>query len=67
MNKQEIVKNSVRGVIIVFMATGMQYIVAFVTQIFLARLLAPSQFGILAFTSMVAMFFYNVVRLADKK
>src|SRR3989339_895018 len=67
MNKQEIVKNSVRGVIIVFMATGMQYIVAFVTQIFLARLLAPSQFGILAFTSMVAMFFYNFSNIHGDK
>lgn len=67
MNKENILRKSVKGTLIVFVATGLQYIIVFCTQVALARILDPSHFGILAFASMVAMFFSNFSNLHGNK
>ncbi len=67
MNRQEIIKKSLHGGIIVFAATGLQYLIVFGTQVALARMLEPSQFGAFAFATMVAMFFNNFTNIQGDK
>jgi O-antigen/teichoic acid export membrane protein len=67
MDRQEIIRKVLRGGIIVFAATGLQYLIAFGTQIALARMLEPAHFGTLAFATMVAMFFNNFTNIQGDK
>jgi O-antigen/teichoic acid export membrane protein len=57
MNRQEIIEKSLRGGAVVFTAMLFQYSIVFLTQIILARILTPSQFGAFAFVTMVTMIF----------
>lgn len=67
MERQEIIKKSFKGAIIVFAATGIQYLIAFGTQVALARMLEPAHFGALAFATIVAMFFNNFTNIQGDK
>jgi len=67
MNRQAIIKKSFHGGAIVFAATGLQYLIAFGTQVVLARILEPSHFGAIAFATMVAMFFNNFSNIQGDK
>jgi len=67
MDREEIIKKSLRGTAIAFTATGLQFLIGFGTQIALARMLEPSHFGALAFATMVAMFFNNFTKIHGEK
>jgi len=67
LKRPEIIRKSIKGAFVVFVAVGLQYIIAFATQIALARLLAPEHFGVLAFAAMVAMFFKNFSNIHGDK
>jgi len=67
MDRQEIIKKSLRGGAIVFAATGLQYLIAFGTQVALARMLEPEHFGALAFAAMVAMFLSQFTNIHGNK
>lgn len=67
MDRQEIIKKSLRGGIIVFAATGLQYLITFGIQVALARMLEPAHFGALAFATMVAMFFNSFTNIHGDK
>lgn len=55
MDRQVIIRKALRGGVVVFSAVALQYVIAFVTQVALARMLEPKHFGALAFATMVAM------------
>lgn len=57
MNRVNFVANTARGGGIVAAAVLASYIIAFATQVSLARLLEPNVFGSLAFAITIAMFF----------
>lgn len=67
MEREEIIKKSLRGAAIAFTATGLQFLIAFGTQVALARMLEPSHFGVLAFAALVAMFFNNFTNIHGDK
>ena len=57
-----IIKKSAAGTFILIGFAGIQYVIVFVTQIILARLLIPEYFGMIAFAIMVVMFINNFCR-----
>lgn len=67
MDPQRILKKSSVGVVVVFSMTALQFLIAFGTQVVLARLLAPEQFGAFAFAAMVALFFNSFANLHGDK
>jgi len=67
LSRNEIIKKSTKGTIVSFSSLGIQYILTFATQIILARLLMPSDFGALAFASMATMLFNNIVNTQGDK
>lgn len=60
MTMDGIVKKSIRGAIISVIAAGTEHFIGLVTQVILARMLAPEIFGKIAFALMTAMFFRNL-------
>ena len=67
MNRNEIIRRSIRGVGVVMLATLGQFAIPLGSQIVLARLLAPEYFGMMAFASMVAMFFSKLTTIQSEK
>lgn len=67
MDRDVIIRKSLRGGVIVFAAVGSQSVIAFATQVALARMLEPAHFGALAFATMVAMFFNNFTNVHGDK
>jgi O-antigen/teichoic acid export membrane protein len=67
MDDKSVKKKSIEGGLIVLSATGIQYLVTFMTQIILARLLEPALFGSFAFATLVAMLFNNFTNIHGDK
>ena len=67
MEKEIILNKAIKGGGIVGFFVGGQYFIAIITQIVLARILEPSNFGILAFVLMVTLFFNNFVNIHGDK
>ena len=59
MEKEIILNKAIKGGGVVGLFVGGQYFIAIITQIVLARILEPSNYGILAFVLMVTLFFNN--------
>lgn len=67
MSLQELTRRSVQGLLVALGATGLRYAIAFGTQIVLARMLEPADFGVLAFAGVVATLCYSVTNLSADK
>lgn len=67
MEKSVVIQKSIKGSGVVGLLVGGQYFIAIITQIILARILAPSHFGVLAFVSMIALFFNNFINVHGDK
>lgn len=65
--KNIIVKKTIKGGVVVGVLMILQYSTLIITQIALARILAPSQFGILAFSTMIAFFLGSFTNLFGDK
>ena len=67
MKKKIVFKKAINGGVVVGSFVGLQYLTAILTQVFLARILDPSHFGVLAFVSMIAFFFHQVGNIHGDK
>jgi len=67
MVSEKIIKRSLQSGMIVLSAVGLQTLIRFATQVALARMLEPVHFGVLAFASLVAMFFNNFTNIHGDK
>ena len=67
MEKIKVLKKSINGGAIVGSFVVLQYLIAILTQVILARTLEPSHFGVLAFVSMVTLFFNNLGNIHGDK
>ena len=56
MNKRDFITTAAKGAAIVATAVGVRYVIGFVVQVILARILEPAVFGSIAFAATVAMF-----------
>ena len=67
MEKNKVFKKAINGGAIVVSFVSLQYLIAILTQVILARTLEPSHFGVLAFVSMVTLFFNNLGNIHGDK
>ncbi len=67
MDRNEVIRKSLRGGMVVTTAVALQYGLAFLIQAVLARLLSPEDFGALALISMAVMFFHALPDLHGGK
>ncbi len=67
MKRNTVILKGLRGGSIVSLLVGGQYFLVLIFQIILARILEPSDFGIYAFVSMIALFFNNFVNIHGDK
>jgi len=67
LSRDSIIRRSARGTVVVVTSTIGQFLIAFGSQVILARILMPDIFGMFAFVSAAAVFLSNITSIQSEK